>query len=91
MQLPTALTLTPGHAPYRVPAAAEPQQPGVQEITRPSPVSVANGPALQPRRVTFSSEVQVAPAPPASDFEGMRFQVSPVSEATVQQAPPPRL
>jgi hypothetical protein len=90
MQLPTAATLNPGHAPYQVPAAAEPQRPGIRVITRPSPESVANGPALQSRRVTFSTQVQIATAPPASDVAGTRFHVSPVSEATVQQAPPPR-
>lgn len=91
MKLPSAGTnISPdiGHRPYPVPAAAAPQQPGIQVITRPSPVSVANGLAVQPRRVTFSSEVQVATAPPASDLEGTRFHVSPVSEATVRQAPP---
>lgn len=91
MQLPSAGNLNPGHAPYQVPAAAEPQRPGIRVITRPSPDSVANGPAVQPRRVTFSPEVQIATAPPADDLQGTRFQVSPVSEATVQQAPPPRL
>ncbi len=88
MQLPSPDTRTVGHAPYRVPAVAIARQPDVRVISRPSPISVGNGPALPGRRVTFASSVEIAHVTPSGSIGRARFHVSPVGEPIVRQAPP---